>query len=83
MDRRAIVGFRLNALYRPWKDTWAPMAQKFVNTKGDYEALKEFITLLLAEFFDEAGESATPENLVPRREDHPVVPGMPADHPRP
>jgi len=81
---RSIVGFRLNALYRPWKNTWAPMAQKFVNTKGDHEALKEFITLQLAEFFDESGEAATPEDLTARREQYPLtVEKVPDDHPRP
>jgi phage terminase large subunit GpA-like protein len=81
---RAIVGFHINALYRPWKDNWAAMAQKWVDAQGDNEALKEFINLQLGEWWDEGGSNALKaEGLMERREQYPQLPGMPPDHARP
>lgn len=67
---RSIVGFHLNALYRPWKDSWAAMAQKWVDAQDDEELLKEFVTLQLAEFWEERGETSKPEALLARCEDY-------------
>jgi phage terminase large subunit GpA-like protein len=82
---RGTVGFWLNALYRPWKENWTAMAQKWVNAQGDHEKLKEFITLQLAEFWEEKGERAPVEagDLSQRREALPVLPGMPEGYARP
>jgi phage terminase large subunit GpA-like protein len=82
---RPVVGFHLNALYRPWKENWTAMAQKWVDAQGDHEKLKEFITLQLAEFWEETGEHAAvdPTDLSARKEAFPVIAGMPADHARP
>lgn len=65
---RSIVGFHLNALYRPWKDSWAALAQKWIDAQDDDELLKEFVTLQLAEFWEERGETAKPESLLARCE---------------
>lgn len=81
---RAIVGFHINAFYRPWKENWAAMAQAWVDAQGDNDALKEFITLQLAQFWDESGDkSIKPDSLMKRREQYPQLPGMPPDHARP
>lgn len=80
---RPTVGFHINALYRPWKDNWAAMAQKWVDAQGDHEALKEFIMLQLAEFWDSSGESIDAGSLQKRKEAYPMIEGMPPDYPRP
>jgi phage terminase large subunit GpA-like protein len=80
---RPVVGFHINALYRPWKENWAAMAQKWVDAQGDHEKLKEFIMLQLAEFWEESGERLEPGDLTKRCEAYPVLPGKPDDAPRP
>jgi phage terminase large subunit GpA-like protein len=80
---RAIVGFHINALYRPWKKNWASMAQKWANAQGDHEKLKDFITLQLAEFWEEKGQAQKPGDLQSRREHYPVSAPAPENHARP
>lgn len=80
---RAVVGFHLNALYRPWKENWAAMAQKWVNAQGDHEKLKDFITLQLAEFWEEAGQSLSADTLAARCEAYPTTAGAPVDTEKP
>jgi phage terminase large subunit GpA-like protein len=65
---RSVVGFHLNALYRPWKDSWAALAQKWVDAQGDVEKLKEFVTLQLGEFWEERGSSLDAQGLAARLE---------------
>lgn len=80
---RAVVGFHINALYRPWKDNWGAMAQSWVKAQGDNEKLKEFIMLQLAEFWEEAGERASPKTLSDRKEEYPHPAGVKIDKDRP
>lgn len=80
---RSVVGFWLNALYRPWKESWAALCQKWVAAQEDKEKLKEFVTLQLAEFWEERGSSRDAGGLKARLEPYPKAPGMPPDHPRP
>lgn len=83
---RAIVGFHINGLYRPWKANWAAMAQRWAdahaNGQTDYEQLKDFITLQLAEWWEEKG-TAPPEGLKARREQYVLAEPVPQSHPRP
>lgn len=65
---RPVVGFWLNALYRPWKEAWAALAQKWTEAQGDRERLKEFITLQAAEFWEEEGTGMEPKGLLARCE---------------
>lgn len=80
---RTIVGFWLNALYRPWKESWTALCQKWVDSLDDPEKLKEFVTLQLAEFWEERGSSRDAGGLGKRLEPYPKGPGMPPDHPKP
>lgn len=79
---RPTVGFHLNALYRPWKDNWAAMAQKWVDAQGDHEKLKDFITLQLAEFWEEAGQSLNADTLAARTEAYPLAADAPENPPK-
>lgn len=80
---RSIAGFWLNALYRPWKDSWAELCQKWEDSKDDPEKLKEFVTLQLAEFWEERGASGDHKGLKKRLEPYPVRGNIPPDYPRP
>lgn len=81
---RPTVGFHINALYRPWKENWAAMAQSWINAQGDHEALKEFIMLQLAEFWDQAGERVDDADLSKRKETYPLLAmRMPPGYSRP
>jgi phage terminase large subunit GpA-like protein len=51
------IGFHLNALYYPFRDNWADLAEEWLNAQGDREKLKTFINLRLAETWDEGAES--------------------------
>lgn len=65
---RSVVGFHLNALYRPWKASWAALAKKWIAAQDDDELLKEFVTLQLGEWWEEKGESIEPKALMKRVE---------------
>ena len=80
---RPTVGFHINALYRPWKENWAAMAQKWIDAQGDHEALKEFITLQLAEFWTESAQALNANSLLDRREPYPRISEPPPDNQRP
>jgi phage terminase large subunit GpA-like protein len=82
---RSIVGFRQSGLERPWKDNWPGMAQAWIYAQGEHEKLKAFITLQLAEFWEEQGEHAplNAAHLSARKEAFPTLPGMPLAHARP
>lgn len=80
---RAVVGFHINALYRPWKDNWGAMAQAWVKAQGDNDKLKEFIMLQLAEFWEETGERVNTDTLAKRREEYPHAPDVAIDELRP
>jgi phage terminase large subunit GpA-like protein len=80
---REVVGFHINALYRPWKENWGAMAREWVKAKGDNDALKEFITLQLAEFWNETGEQVKKTSLLSRREDYPRTGTPDEEHPHP
>ena len=69
-------GFRLNALYSPWKGTvWSAMAKEWFDAKDDPEKTKTFINLRLGETYDEGGGVAVDENsLKPRLEQYPIAP---------
>lgn len=69
---RSVVGFHLNALYRPWKDSWAEMAQRWVDAKDDDELLKAFVTLQLGEWWDSNGETTSISALMKRVEQYPA-----------
>lgn len=69
---RSIAGFHLNGLYRPWKDSWADMAQLWVDAQDDDELLKSFVNLELGEWWDSAGESTSLSALMKRVEDYPA-----------
>jgi phage terminase large subunit GpA-like protein len=56
---RAVVGFHLNALYSPWRDNWAALAQEWAeaNHEKNPEKLKAFVNLRLGETWEEQGDS--------------------------
>lgn len=72
---RPVVGFHINALYSPWKDNWATLAQEWIDAQDNPEALRAFINLRLGETFEEAGDVANASALMARREamSHPVA----------
>jgi phage terminase large subunit GpA-like protein len=68
---RPIVGFHINALYSPWKDKWASLAQEWIEAQDNPEALRAFINLQLGETFEESGDTVNPSALMERREPMP------------
>lgn len=56
---RAVVGFHLNALYSPWRDNWAALAQEWAeaNHEKNPEKLKAFVNLRLGETWEEQGDA--------------------------
>jgi phage terminase large subunit GpA-like protein len=60
---RVVVGFALNALYSPWRDIWADLADEWVKAQRDPEKLKAFINLRLGETWEEQGFSLEPHDL--------------------
>jgi phage terminase large subunit GpA-like protein len=56
---RPVVGFHINALYSPWRENWAALAQEWheANKEGNPEKLKAFINLRLGETWEEQGDS--------------------------
>lgn len=65
---RTIVGFAINALYSPWRDLWATLAQEWVDAQKDREKLKAFINLRLGETWEEEGFSLESHHLRKRCE---------------
>ena len=67
---RSVVGFHLNALYSPWRENWAALAQEWhdANREQNPEKLKAFINLRLGETWEEQGDSVEALTLKSRRE---------------
>ncbi len=62
-----IAGFWISHLYSPWKKL-STIAKHFIKVKDDRERLKVFINTVLAEQWEEAGETPDAEKLYARRE---------------
>jgi phage terminase large subunit GpA-like protein len=69
---RSIVGFHLNALYSPWRDNWADLAEEWAeaNHESNPEKLKAFINLRLGETWEEQGDVVEHADLKARRENY-------------
>jgi phage terminase large subunit GpA-like protein len=67
-NRRSVVGFYINALYSPWRDVWADLAQEWTEAQENPERLKAFVNLRLGEAWEEQGEKFTASALAARRE---------------
>ena len=67
---RSIVGFHINALYSPWRENWAALAQEWheANKENNPEKLKAFINLRLGETWEERGDSVEALTLKTRLE---------------
>jgi phage terminase large subunit GpA-like protein len=67
---RLVVGFHLNALYSPWRDNWAALAQEWAeaNHEKNPEKLKAFINLRLGETWEEQGDQVETVTLKSRLE---------------
>ena len=67
---RAVVGFHLNALYSPWRDNWAALAQEWAEATHEKnpEKLKAFINLRLGETWEEQGDQVETITLKSRLE---------------
>jgi phage terminase large subunit GpA-like protein len=68
-------GYHLSSFYSPigWF-SWAEIAQKWVEIKGDVTKLKEFINTVLGECWEDQGESVDHTGLAKRAEDYPADP---------
>lgn len=69
---RTAAGFQINALYAPWKDNWCDLAIEWneANREKNPEKLKAFITLRLAECWEEQGDSIEAVTLKSRLEEY-------------
>jgi phage terminase large subunit GpA-like protein len=67
---RVVVGFALNALYSPWRDIWADLADEWVKAQRNPEKLKAFINLRLGETWEEQGFSLESHDLRLRCEEY-------------
>lgn len=67
-ERRSVIGFHINALYMPWRLNWHELAQEWTDAQDNPEKLKAFVTLRLAETWDEQGQSVDAHTLAPRLE---------------
>ena len=67
---RAAVGFHINALYSPFRDNWAALAQEWAeaNHEKNPEKLKAFVNLRLGETWEEQGDSIEAVTLKARLE---------------
>jgi phage terminase large subunit GpA-like protein len=67
---REVVGFHINALYSPWRDNWAALAQEWheANHENNPEKLKAFINLRLGETWEEQGDAVEAMALKARLE---------------
>jgi phage terminase large subunit GpA-like protein len=56
---RPVLGFHINALYSPWRDNWAALAQEWADANREHnpEKLKAFINLRLGETWEEQGDA--------------------------
>lgn len=70
-----IRSFHINALYMPygWPLSWPELARRFLDAKkkadgGDVRALKVFVNTILAETWEEKGETVNRDALYERRE---------------
>lgn len=72
-ERRRIIGFHINALYSPWRHNWHELAQEWKEAEDNPEKLKVFVTLRLAQTWDEgAGNILDAHALAERREKYPA-----------
>lgn len=71
---REAVGFHINALYSPWRDNWAALAQEWheANKENNPEKLKAFINLRLGETWEEQGDAVEALALKSRLEEYPA-----------
>jgi phage terminase large subunit GpA-like protein len=69
---RAVAGFHINALYSPWRENWAALAQEWheANRENNPEKLKAFINLRLGETWEEQGDAVEAVALKARREEY-------------
>lgn len=67
---RSAAGFHINALYAPWKENWCDLAVEWndANREKNPEKLKAFLTLRLAECWQEQGDSVEALTLKARLE---------------
>jgi phage terminase large subunit GpA-like protein len=67
---RPIVGFHISALYSPWRENWAALAQEWhdANREHSAEKLKAFINLRLGETWEEQGDTVDQTGLKSRLE---------------
>lgn len=63
-------GYRLNALYSPWA-TWASLRDDFLSAQGNPLDLQVFVNTVLAETWEERGDSVGVDGLAKRREKYP------------
>ena len=70
-----VAGFHLNALYGPWESrNLSQLVRQFLEAKGDPERLKVFVNTVLAESWEEPGESIDESGLLMRGEDWQLKP---------
>ena len=70
---REIRGYWLNSLYSPVGFlSWEAIVKRFLKAKKNASKLKVFVNTILAETWDEKGESPEHEKLYRRREDYPL-----------
>jgi phage terminase large subunit GpA-like protein len=55
-ETNGIAGFHLNALYSPWA-RWPELVKEFLRAKGNPERLKVWVNTVLAETWEEEGET--------------------------
>lgn len=68
-ERKKIRGYHLNTLYSPWK-RWYEIVQEWIDVQGKIEELKVFINTILAETWEERGDSFDASDLRNRVEDY-------------
>ncbi len=69
---RPVVGFKINALYSPWRQNWGALAQEWheANAEKNPEKMKAFINLRLGETWEEQGDSLESHTLRKRCEEY-------------
>jgi phage terminase large subunit GpA-like protein len=69
---RSAAGFQITALYAPWKDNWCDLAIEWndANREKNPEKLKAFVTLRLAECWEEQGDAIEALTLKSRLEEY-------------
>jgi len=68
-ERRKIRGYHLNTLYSPWK-RWHEIVEEWLSVQEKVEELKVFINTILAETWEERGDSFDASDLRTRVEDY-------------